>query len=78
MQPNAAGQRRLRRLSLSDMNDTAETNAQGCPTAAGRLSAGMVGMGMIFEETYRPMFETARREGLYDRRFGLCEIDHSI
>ena len=34
------------------------------------LKAGMVGMGMIFDETYRPFFETAHREGLYDRRFG--------
>lgn len=34
------------------------------------LRAGMVGMGMIFEETYRPFFERVHREGLYDRRFG--------
>ncbi len=30
----------------------------------------MIGMGMIFDETYRPFFERAHREGLYDRRFG--------
>jgi predicted dehydrogenase len=30
----------------------------------------MVGMGMIFDETYRPFFERTHREGLYDRRFG--------
>ena len=30
----------------------------------------MVGMGMIFEETYRPFFERTHREGLFDRRFG--------
>ncbi len=35
-----------------------------------QLRAGMVGVGMIFDETYRPFFETAHREGLYDRRFG--------
>lgn len=35
----------------------------------------MVGIGMIFDETYRPFFEYVYREGLYDRRFGLCEID---
>lgn len=34
------------------------------------LRAGMVGMGMIFEETYRPFFERVHRDGLYDRRFG--------
>jgi D-galacturonate reductase len=39
------------------------------------LRAGMVGMGMIFDETYRPFFETARQEGLYDRRFGTCELE---
>ena len=32
-------------------------------------------MGMIFDETYRPFFENAFRDGLYDRRFGVCEID---
>jgi predicted dehydrogenase len=40
-----------------------------------RLRGGMVGMGMIFDETYRPFFENAFREGLYDRRFGVCEVD---
>jgi D-galacturonate reductase len=34
------------------------------------LRAGMVGVGMIFDETYRPFFERTHREGLYDRRFG--------
>lgn len=34
-----------------------------------QLRAGMVGAGMIFDETYRPFFERAHREGLYDRRF---------
>ena len=34
------------------------------------LRAGMVGMGMIFDETYRPFFERTHREGLFDRRFG--------
>lgn len=34
------------------------------------LRAGMVGIGMIFDETYRPFFERVHREGLYDRRFG--------
>lgn len=37
----------------------------------------MVGMGMIFDETYRPCLELLKREGLYDRRFGLCEVELS-
>ena len=39
-----------------------------------QLRAGMVGMGMIFDETYRPFFEQAHAHGLYDRRFGTIEI----
>ncbi len=35
----------------------------------------MVGMGMIFDETYRPFFEAARAEGIYDRRCGLLEVE---
>jgi D-galacturonate reductase len=34
----------------------------------------MVGMGMIFEETYRPMFEGLHAEGLYRRDFGMIEV----
>ena len=30
---------------------------------------------MIFDETYRPFFETVCREQLYDRRFGVCEVE---
>ncbi len=39
-------------------------------TPSPQLRAGMIGMGMIFEETYKPFFERTHREGLYDRRFG--------
>ena len=35
----------------------------------------MVGMGMIFDETYRPFLEQARRNGIYDRRFGVLDIE---
>lgn len=35
----------------------------------------MVGTGMIFDETYRPFFEAACRDGLYDRRVGVVAID---
>ena len=34
----------------------------------------MIGMGMIFDETYRPFFEAAHQEGLYDRRFGSIDV----
>jgi predicted dehydrogenase len=40
-----------------------------------RLRAGMVGLGMIFDETYRPFFEAARRRPLYDPAFGVCQIE---
>lgn len=42
---------------------------------ARRLRVGMVGMGMIFDETYRPFFENVHRTGLYDRRFGICDVE---
>lgn len=35
----------------------------------------MVGMGMIFEETYRPFFEQAHAAGIYDPAFGLCRLE---
>jgi predicted dehydrogenase len=38
------------------------------------LRAGMVGMGMIFDETYRPFFERAHKAGVYDRQFGEIEV----
>lgn len=39
-----------------------------------QLRAGMVGVGMIFDETYRPFFETVARDGLYDPAFGVCRV----
>lgn len=38
------------------------------------LRAGMIGMGMIFDETYRPFFERIHRDQLYDRQFGVVEV----
>jgi D-galacturonate reductase len=35
----------------------------------------MAGLGMIFEETYRPLFEQLHAEGLYRRDFGLVEVE---
>jgi predicted dehydrogenase len=42
-----------------------------------RIRAGMVGLGMIFEETYRPLFEQLRTEGLFRRDFGLVDVELS-
>ncbi len=39
------------------------------------LRAGMVGLGMIFDETYRPFFEAARAMPLYDPAFGSCAVE---
>ena len=39
-----------------------------------KMTAGMVGMGMIFDDTYRPFFESVARTGLYDRRFGDVDV----
>lgn len=42
------------------------------------LRAGMIGMGMIFDETYAPLFRAAR-EGLYEPAFGVCTLDlHAV
>lgn len=38
------------------------------------LRAGMVGLGMIFDDTYRPFFERAHAEGMYRRDFGLVDV----
>jgi D-galacturonate reductase len=35
----------------------------------------MVGLGMIFDETYRPFFEQAAVDGLFRRDFGLVEVE---
>lgn len=40
-----------------------------------RLRAGMVGLGMIFDETYRPMFLAAQRDGLDSRAFGNVDLE---
>ena len=38
------------------------------------LRAGMIGTGMIFDDTYRPFFERVHAEGLYDKRFGPVDV----
>ncbi len=35
----------------------------------------MVGLGMIFDETYRPVFEQLRQTGLFRRDFGLVDVE---
>jgi D-galacturonate reductase len=49
--------------------------ATGPSTEKHHLRAGMVGMGMIFDETYRPFFEQAQAAGVYDPRFGVCSVE---
>ncbi len=39
-----------------------------------RLRAGMVGMGMIFDETYRPFFEGVFVQPLFEPGVGVCEV----
>jgi predicted dehydrogenase len=45
------------------------------PFPANRVRAGMVGLGMIFDETYRPLFEQLHTEGLYRRDFGPVDVE---
>lgn len=40
-----------------------------------KLRAGMVGLGMIFDDTYRPLFEHLHADGLFRRDFGLVEVE---
>jgi predicted dehydrogenase len=39
------------------------------------LRAGMVGLGMIFDDTYRPLFEQLHSAGLFRRDFGPVEVE---
>jgi predicted dehydrogenase len=41
------------------------------------LRAGMVGLGMIFDETYQPFFEAVHHDGLFHRETGLVEVKFS-
>lgn len=34
----------------------------------------MIGMGMIFDETYKPFFERVHQEQMFDRRFGPIDV----
>ncbi|HEY2250153.1 MAG TPA: Gfo/Idh/MocA family oxidoreductase [Planctomycetaceae bacterium] len=50
------------------------SNTTSAPGQTQILRAGMVGMGMIFDDTYRPFFERVHAEGLYDKRFGPLDV----
>lgn len=50
------------------MNSIDQIRAPAC------LHVGMVGLGMIFSDTYEPFFETVSRRPLYDRSYGACEV----
>jgi predicted dehydrogenase len=45
------------------------------PSTPRRIRAGMIGLGMIFDETYRPLFEQLHAEGLYRRSFGAIDVE---
>jgi D-galacturonate reductase len=45
------------------------------PPCPPRLRAGMVGLGMIFDDTYRPAFEQLHAGGLFRRDCGLVEVE---
>jgi D-galacturonate reductase len=48
---------------------------QSDPASNGRrIRAGMIGLGMIFEETYRPLFEQLHAEQLFRRDFGAVQV----
>ena len=49
---------------------TVQTNPGTQPVR--ELRAGMAGLGMIFDETYRPFFEQAGLQGIFDPAFGVC------
>lgn len=50
------------------------SNTSATPAALPVLRGGMVGMGMIFDETYAPFFETAE-EGIYDAAVGAYRVE---
>src|SRR5579871_1676431 len=40
-----------------------------------RLRAGMVGLGMIFDDTYLPLFRQLHADGLYRRDYGFVDVE---
>src|SRR6267142_6219497 len=70
MPPLAASQRAIGPIAAINYH-------VGMTSTPHRLRAGMVGMGMIFDDTYRPFFEQAHAEGIYRRDFGLVDVELS-
>jgi D-galacturonate reductase len=62
------------RTHQSEFNEHHMTTSSKPAADARGLRAGMIGMGMIFDETYRPFFEQAHRQGLYSPSFGVCQV----
>jgi D-galacturonate reductase len=56
------------------MSNSHASTTPSITTARHALRAGMVGMGMIFDETYRPFFEGLHGRGLFGPSFGICEV----
>src|SRR5262249_31793948 len=44
-------------------------------TSRNSLRIGMAGLGMIFDETYRPLLEKLHSHGLYRRDFGYVDVE---
>src|SRR3984957_15654331 len=66
------------RMRLSSFRNVLESGirmGEASAKNAHRLRAGMVGLGMIFDETYRPFFEQMQRGGMYRRDFGVLEVE---
>jgi D-galacturonate reductase len=64
-------------MRLSSFRNVLESGirmAEASAKNAHRLRAGMVGTGMIFDETYRPFFEQTRDRGIYDRLYGDVDV----
>jgi predicted dehydrogenase len=68
------GRDRLPSAAAVDFPATPRTIGRMNTTSRHTLRAGMIGIGMIFDETYCPFFERAHAEGLYDRAFGDVDV----
>jgi len=55
------------------MNQASDAKSSSVETHL--LRAGMVGMGMIFDETYRPFFEGVHARPLYHRESGVTRVE---
>ena len=62
-------------MAGSIRRDVGYSRSMGHDDRPRTLRAGMVGLGMIFDETYRPFFEHAANEGLYSRAAGPVAVD---